>query len=609
MALNVNSRLANDFAWILFRCRQRFACALAFVLAMRLLNFVLLAPLAAGVLRLGLSRFGRASVGNFELLTFGLSPEGLVALLAMGTILLASTYLELAGLLRLLADDSLHWWEAFRSSPRAFFGLVRLGLVQLSMLLVIAIPFAASIALVYWWLWSGQDLNGLIILQPPQFWWGAGLASLLVVGFLACAALFFLRWLYAVPILCLEGVNSAREALRESARRAQDGSIYAVILLLFWGVGAFIVSYAALSATDYLSAEFLLLTSWNLATSIAATAFILVAGGLVAFLLSAQLNLTLAAAVLVLYRRTAGMASIHAPAEHSHQHLRLGWILGLALLLGVIISSLSSFLAIVSLDIDEPVEITAHRAGAAHAPENTLAALRQAIDDGADWAEIDVQNTADGQLVIMHDIDLARIGGGRKQVDQATLAEIQALDVGHLFSPDFAGEKVATLAEFLAVAKGKIKLNIELKPHGRNDAVVLTRRVVAAVQQADQLDRCRLCSQSYESLQLARELEPKLPVGYIAATTIGSPEKLNVDFLMVKSNLATSRLVDRARVRNVQIHAWTVNDPQLVAPLVDAGVSNLITDDPKLIRAQVAELRDLDTVERLLLRARSFILD
>jgi glycerophosphoryl diester phosphodiesterase len=59
----------------------------------------------------------------------------------------------------------------------------------------------------------------------------------------------------------------------------------------------------------------------------------------------------------------------------------------------------------------------------------------------------------------------------------------------------------------------------------------------------------------------------------------------------------------------VQIHAWTVNDPQLVAPLVDAGVSNLITDDPKLIRAYVAELRDLDTVERLLLRARSFILN
>ena len=69
-----------------------------------------------------------------------------------------------------------------------------------------------------------------------------------------------------------------------------------------------------------------------------------------------------------------------------------------------------------------------------------------------------------------------------------------------------------------------------------------------------------------------------------------------------KSNLATRQLVDRARLRKITIHVWTVNNPTQVAPLLDAGVANLITDDPARIRAMLDEIRALSTVERLLLR-------
>lgn len=605
-------QLSADFAWVLHRCRQRFACALAFTLAMRALNLVLLAPLAAGILRLGLFRFGRASVGNFELLAFGLTPEGILSLLGVGTILLTATYLELAGLLRLLADDSLHWWQAFRGNTRLFARLVHLGLRQLLVYLVLAIPFAASIGVVYWLFWSGKDLNGLIVLRPPVFWWGASLAAAIVLSYAIVAAAFLLRWLYAVPIICLESTTSVAEVLRESTHRAWGRSSYAARLLGVWATAAAIVAYAAFAASDYLSQEILRFSSWSLSVSVIATAGVLLVNGLVAFVISALINLTLAAAVLALYRRSApDNARIRPSGRESsteQRHLRLNWILTIAIAGAVILSSAGSFWAVIGLEVDEPIEITAHRAGAAHAPENTLAALERAIVDGADWAEIDVQNTSDGQLVIMHDIDLARIGGGNRRVDQATLAEIQQFDVGSQFGPEFAGEKIATLAEFLAAASGRIRLNIELKPHNRHDAPVLTRRVVEQVRQAGLIERSHLCSQSYESIQLARQLEPRLKVGFIAATTIGSPERLAVDFLMVKSSLASRRLVDRAARREIDVHAWTVNDPLLVAPLLDAGVTNLITDDPRRIRAQVDEIRHLDAVQRLLLGARNSIL-
>ena len=88
------------------------------------------------------------------------------------------------------------------------------------------------------------------------------------------------------------------------------------------------------------------------------------------------------------------------------------------------------------------------------------------------------------------------------------------------------------------------------------------------------------------------------------ATAVGDPAKLDVNFLMVKSTLATRALVDRARLRNIAVHAWTVNDPAQVGPLLDAQIANLITDDPARMRAQLDEIRALSTAQRLLLRAR-----
>jgi glycerophosphoryl diester phosphodiesterase len=314
-------------------------------------------------------------------------------------------------------------------------------------------------------------------------------------------------------------------------------------------------------------------------------------------------NVSLAAVLLALYRRVAPTGALPEAAEIPVRARPLGWGLGAGLIAALAVATGGSFFAIHTMQLHDTLEITAHRAGALNAPENTLAALERAIADKADWAEIDVQLTADQQLIVLHDIDLLRMGGGSLRVDQATLAEIQALDVGSLHSLEFAGERMPTLREFLDASQDRIRLNIELKPHSPADALVLTRRVVEELRETNMLPQCRLCSQSYESLQLARELEPNLEVGFVVATAIGSPERLDVNFLMVSTNLATRGLVDRAASRNIKIHAWTVKDLELVAPLLDGGVDNIITDDSAGIRARLEEIRALSTPERLLLRA------
>jgi glycerophosphoryl diester phosphodiesterase len=343
----------------------------------------------------------------------------------------------------------------------------------------------------------------------------------------------------------------------------------------------------------------------SLTLAVTITGAVLAIHTLVAMLLGSVSSVTLAGVILSLYRHVAPHGEFLVGRSQTQGSYMPGWMVGAALLTLVLLSLSGSLAAVDSLKLGEAVEITAHRAGAIKAPENTVAALKQAIADGADWAEIDVQLTSDKALVIMHDIDLARVGGGNRRVDQATLAEIRSLDVGTLFGPPFAGERIPTLRDILVAAADEIRLNVELKPHGKADGPELTRRVVDEISQANMVERCRICSQSYESLQLARELEPRLQIGYIVATALGDPSQLDVDFLMVKDRLATQRLVDRAHVRKIAVHAWTINNPAQVAPLLDVGIDNLITDDPALLRGQLDEIRALGTIERLLLRTRN----
>jgi glycerophosphoryl diester phosphodiesterase len=601
-------RLGHECRWIAGRCRRRLRCAVAFSLAFKVLNLIVLAPLATGVLRLCLSLWGRASVGNFELAAFFLSPPGLAALLLVGSLVVASLYLELAGLLRLLADDRLHWWEAFRSSRQLFPRLVQLGLRQLAMYLAVAVPFVAGVGAAYWWFWSGKDLNGLIILKPPEFWWGAGIAAALLAVYGFAALWLFLRQLYAVPILILESGTSARSALQQSAERSRGRHRRAAAALAAWLV-AQILFAATILALLGLALDFILDRSGtSIARVVLATSLVLGLQLVVVNLLSVLANIGFAGVILALYRQvapagTVSDASLETVGERSLRGMPRGRLLAIGLVAGIAVAAVVSLLSLRGLALHDTLEITAHRAGATAAPENSIAALQQAIIDGADWAEIDVQLTADQALVIMHDIDLARVGGGSRRVDRATLAEIQALDIGTSFGPQFAGEKIPTLAEMLTVAGDRIRLNVELKPHSKADGPELTRRVIAEIRDANMLDRCRLCSQSYESLQLARQLQPQLELGYIVATAVGDPTKLDVNFLMVKGNLATRRFVDRARARGIEVHAWTVNDSAQVGPLLDAGVANLITDDPARMRQRLEEIRALDTPERLLLRA------
>lgn len=247
-----------------------------------------------------------------------------------------------------------------------------------------------------------------------------------------------------------------------------------------------------------------------------------------------------------------------------------------------------------------PVLVTAHRGSSGRAPENTLAALRAALEDGADFVEIDVQGAADGVPVLLHDRTLARVAGLRRGAFELTSAELAAIDVGSWKDARFAGEGVPTLDQALAFCKGRLGVNIELKPNGRE------RDLVGAVLEV--VDRHGLRGEvwitSLEPTLLARvrQRASDVKLGAIVTVAAGDLWALDVDLYACAPRYATPAFVAGAHRRGRAVHVWTLNEERDVALFVDRGVDGVLTDHPDRARRLIDARTPVDDLRAALRR-------
>lgn len=235
-----------------------------------------------------------------------------------------------------------------------------------------------------------------------------------------------------------------------------------------------------------------------------------------------------------------------------------------------------------SSPLQDPVLI-GHRGAAALAPENTLAAISAGIDRGVDMVEIDIQQSADGVLVLMHDATVDRTTNGSGSVRDLSWDELRALDAGAWFSPSFAGERVPSLAEALALTEdAPVRLVIEVKDPDRYPGI--TENLAALLDEFDAHDRVTVISFDHAWLRDFRTRSPAIPLGYlyIAALSPGDlPDNafMNVHWTNV---IVDPTLIWRAHRSDRQIMVWTVNNSTLIRALRWMGVDGITTDDPAL---------------------------
>ena len=246
------------------------------------------------------------------------------------------------------------------------------------------------------------------------------------------------------------------------------------------------------------------------------------------------------------------------------------------------------------------MEVTAHRGASRQYPENTMAAFRGAVEAGADWIELDVHLSSDGQIFVMHDNNFKRTTGVDAFAWELAYDEIAELDAGSFFRKEFAGERIPLLSEAIDLAKEEgVRLNIEIKPSSHEEG--LEESLVRLLEESDFIDRCVVTSQGYSSIAKVKKLNEDISTVYVTSFAYGNVNRLtSADNFSVKAGGITPALVRRIHNAGKQVYAWTVNSRDSINLMLDRQVDNIITDNVTLAKNCIAQEMASDTVNDLI---------
>lgn len=243
------------------------------------------------------------------------------------------------------------------------------------------------------------------------------------------------------------------------------------------------------------------------------------------------------------------------------------------------------------------VEIIAHRGASKDAPENTLAAIRLAWEQGADAAEIDVHQTRDGEIVAIHDATTRKTARRNRRVRLSSLADLKALDVGRWKHPRWAGERIPTLSEVLETLPPGKRLFVEVKC-----SVDCLPQFTAAVRGASaNASQVVPIGFNLSTMRLIKWALPECEVCWVVAfrrswngwtprvdKLIHQVQEAGLDGIDAGlSGPVNARFVSKLHEAGLKIYMWTVDRPADARRLIAAGINGLTTNRPGWLRPQL----------------------
>ena len=568
------------------------------------LSVALFTPLVGivGQFLLGLS--GQSVLSDLDIAYFFLTPLGMAALILFAALLMTILVFELASLMAISAGSvqGLHigimssLYFTARRAKRIFLFATRL----IIRVLVIILPFLAVGTAIAWFLTTDHDINYYLSEKPPVFLAAVVIIGLLLLTMFAVLIRKLLAWSLALPLLLFTDVSPARSFV-ESENLIQKHKLLFLMALGIWALAGLVLGAVVLGSVHFLGARLvpLFFDSINLLA--------LVLGGLVALLSLGNLLVTTLASgtfacLLVVLFDQYGPALKAIDLANSKQGRR--WRVTVPrfvlLLIGfTVVAVLFGTWLMNGIQTRDDVAVIAHRGAAGKAPENTLASVRQAMKDSADWIEIDVQESMDGEVVVIHDSDFMKLAGKDLKVWDSTLKELREIDVGSWFGPEFSAERVPTLTQVLEETRGQSRVLIELKYYGHDQQ--LEQRVVDIVEKAGMVNEVAVMSLKLSGIKKFHALRPDWVVGLLSSKAIGNLYDLDMDFFAINMGMATPGFIRNVHLADKQVFVWTVNDQVSMSRMISLGVDGIITDEPELARNVLVDRSKLSSIERLLI--------
>jgi len=253
------------------------------------------------------------------------------------------------------------------------------------------------------------------------------------------------------------------------------------------------------------------------------------------------------------------------------------------------------------------IQLVAHRGGSHLAPQNTLAAFRNALTFPIDAIELDVHMSRDGHAIVFHDYTVEKLTNGAGNILDLDFDELRSLNVAAHFPGGWPeAQQIPTLTEVLNLAKGRAQVYIEIKPSKRDGVFGryphIAETVVEEVRAAGMLADVLIISFDWQVLHQIKTLEPALKMGALVSTDVWNPREKNAlavltervaalscDWINMDSKLFTDEMPETFHQSGFQLGIWTVNTLRDMRRLASAGVDSLTSDRPDLFAWLVVE--------------------
>jgi glycerophosphoryl diester phosphodiesterase len=237
------------------------------------------------------------------------------------------------------------------------------------------------------------------------------------------------------------------------------------------------------------------------------------------------------------------------------------------------------------------VDNVAHRGATGYAPENTIAAFDKGVEMKADYIEIDVQRSKDGELVIIHDNTVDRTTDGSGYVKDLTFEQISSLDAGSWKGEQFTGEKIPTFDEILDRYHGKTGILIELKSPELYPGIEgqVAQKLKERNLDKPQNEKIIIQSFNFESMKITNSLLPKVPIGVLTSNRAHTTEQAlkefatYADYFNPSYGIVSKELVDQVHSLGMKIQSWTVRSQEAADFLLEMNVDGIITDYPDYV--------------------------
>lgn len=569
------------------------------------LAVIIFVPLTGLVSQTLLRLSGKSMLSDLDIAWFILSPSGMISLILFASLTVSILVFEQTSLMALLYGH-LHKQQltalsalayTLKHSKKIFFFALQLVL----RLLLITLPFVALSGAIAWLTISDYDINYYLTAKPPVFFLTIALIATLLTSMFVLLVRQLFNWSLSLPILLFSDTTPS-QIFSSSTKQILGYKKELFLSLGLWAILTFVTGSTIIAVIHFLGSTLAPHFFSSTSQLLIFLGLFVICLSLVNFLITSYSSGSFSSLLMLFYKNK----SHDIPASFIQNQKKPIIGINTPLLIGITVTVTgvalwSGFQLLADIKPEQDIQIIAHRGAAGKAPENTIASIQQAIIDGADWIEIDVQETLDGKVIVLHDSDYMKLAGVQKKIWDLTYKETGAIDIGSWFDIKFASERTPSLAEVLQLAKGKAKVLIELKYYGHTDK--LEHRVAKIVEEAEMTNDVAVMSLKLDGIQQFHAIRPKWQTGLLTTKAIGKIANMDMNFMAINMAAAKPAFIRSIHNAGKDVYVWTVNEQIAMFRMMSLGVDGIITDEPELAVNVRKKHTDLSSVERLAFNA------